>query len=258
MKLSASYNAFDGLDVLEKSILSISDSVDFISVVWQDISNNGNLCNEKDLSILKNLYNSDIINKIIEFTPNIKQTPHQNELAKRNLGLSFARERGYTHHLNIDCDELYIKSQFDHAKKMIESNDYEATACKMKTYYKYPNCIIVPAEEYYVPFIHKITNRNYELSTKWSILADPTRKIPCKNPYSFNRLDLEMHHLSYVREDLRSKLENSSANANFKNKIDSLIESYNNFKIGEKCVLAGKENRVYSTCQTKNIYDLIG
>ena len=44
MKISASYNVFDGEELLEKSISSIRDSVDFISVVYQTISNFGNNC----------------------------------------------------------------------------------------------------------------------------------------------------------------------------------------------------------------------
>ena len=258
MKLSAAYNAFDGLELLPHSLKSIRKSVDCIIVVWQNISNHGNESEVNTAKVLEALQVQGLIDVIIHYDTDFKKTPHQNELAKRNVGLNYARNNGYTHHLNIDCDELYLKAEFDLAKRIISSNDIEATACKMKTYYKYPNCIITPAEEYYVPFIHKITHANYTLSTKWNLLADPTRKVPCKLVHEFSRLELTMHHLSYIRNNIRVKLDNSSANVNFKKRIDKLEEHYNNFKINGKAMLAGSEERIYSTTQTANIIDLIG
>ncbi len=45
MKLGVSYNLFDGEELLEKSILSIRENVDYISVVFQMVSNLGDICN---------------------------------------------------------------------------------------------------------------------------------------------------------------------------------------------------------------------
>lgn len=258
MKLSASYNAFDGLEILPYSLKSIRNSVYFISVVWQEISNAGNPTNEPILDILLDLQQQGLIDKLIKFEPNLQSTLHVNETTKRNIGLTEGALQACTHHLNIDCDEIYTKAQFDFAKQYIISNDIEATACKMKTYYKFPNCIIAPAEEYYVPFIHKINRSRYDKKNIWKLTADPTRRIACKEVFAFSRLHLQMHHLSYVRNDIRKKLINSSAVVNYKHNIDNLVERYEIFKPNDIAYMAGAEIRKYSTCTTANIYDLIG
>ena len=41
-KLGIAYNVFDGEELLEKSILSVRNVADFICVVWQRVSNQGN------------------------------------------------------------------------------------------------------------------------------------------------------------------------------------------------------------------------
>ena len=58
MKLGVSYNIFDGEELLEGSIKQIKDQVDYISVVYQTISNFGNSCNEDLVNFLNKLKNS--------------------------------------------------------------------------------------------------------------------------------------------------------------------------------------------------------
>ena len=46
MNLGVSYNVFDGEELLEGSIFQIRNEVDYISVVYQSISNFGHPCDE--------------------------------------------------------------------------------------------------------------------------------------------------------------------------------------------------------------------
>ena len=44
MKLGLAYNLFDGEELLEYSLRSIRNNVDYISVQYQEISNHGEKC----------------------------------------------------------------------------------------------------------------------------------------------------------------------------------------------------------------------
>lgn len=258
MRLAAGYNVFDGLEILPYSLKSIRNCVNFIIVTWQSVSNFNNEHSEDIESILNKLKFEGLIDELIFYVTNLELSPHYNEMMKRNIGLNCARSKQFTHFLNLDCDELYIRNQFDDAKRIIEDNDYEATACKTRTYYKFPDVVIVPDEDHYVPFIHKVSEKKYEMSTKWNLLCDPTRKILCERPFAFDKSILQMHHLSHVRNDnLKFKMQNSSANNNFKHKIKQLCKSYEMFEKNQPCHLINR-NHAFSTCETNNIYELIG
>lgn len=260
MKLGAAYNVFDGWELLPYSIKSIRKSVDWVGVVIQEKSNLGNYLTpdqkEQRESILQLLVDTKQIDAIIEYTPSLR-SPHDNEVAKRNLGLKHAQHSGCSHFITMDCDEIYIKWQFDYAKEYIEKYDIKASACQMKTYYKFFDTVIKPDEDYYVPFIYKITTEQFKKGNPWPVLADPTRKIRANKVHIFDRTVLEMQHLSYVRNDLRLKLENSSANPNFKSKIDFLVNKFDEFKRGDICYLAGAEPRMYRTEKITNILERI-
>jgi len=55
MKLGISYNVFDGEELLESSIRQIRNQVDYVSVVYQKVSNFGKECNENLIDNLNNL-----------------------------------------------------------------------------------------------------------------------------------------------------------------------------------------------------------
>ena len=55
MKIGISYNLFDGEELLESSIKSIRNNVEYVSVVYQTISNFGNPCNEGLVPLLESL-----------------------------------------------------------------------------------------------------------------------------------------------------------------------------------------------------------
>jgi hypothetical protein len=239
MKIGASYNLFDGEELLESSILSIRDSVDFISVVYQTQSNLGNPCNPQLTDLLLKLRKKKIIDEVVHYNPDLSKSAPDNEIIKRNIGLILSTEKKCTHHLSIDADELYEKDQFEYAKKAIIQEDYDSSACRLITYYKNDHTILDPMEDYYVPFLYKIRKGFFFESIRFPLLVDPTRRMPAGKLIEFNPNELIMHHYSYVRKDMRMKLENSSAKTNFTEEmIENIITHYETWQPGIDALIA--------------------
>jgi len=72
----------------------------------------------------------------------------------------------------------------------------------------------------------------------------------------FTRDEIEMHHMSYVRKDISKKLYNSSAVHNFSDRLDFLCDYFNNWKEGERALLAGVEERYYNLNKVDNIFNI--
>lgn len=235
MKVGVSYNVFDGVELLSGSILSLKNQVDYISVVYQNISNHGFKSNDSDFLILQNLLTNNLINDLILYTPDLKKEPWFNETNKRNIGLDLSKKNGCTHHISLDCDEYYIDDEVAKLKKDIIFYDYDTTFIGMYTYYKSTKYVLTPKENYYVPFIHKIKpNTMYVHGTQTPVLVDPTRRVNTIGKYYIVSDDsINMHHLSHIRLDYESKLRNSSAYINYENKIKNLINIYKNFTFQE-------------------------
>ena len=262
MKLGISYNIFDGEELLEGSIRQIIDHVDYISVVYQIISNHGNPCSKSLIDTLYFLKKENLVNTIICYNP-LKCEPMVNEINKRNIGLELSKKYKCTYHLNIDCDEYYISKEFAQAKKIVANNNYDSTACKMINYFKSWEYQIDYNIDCNVPFIHK-TNGKYEFGIN-PLYADPTRQINItSNIYHFTRDVIQMHHGSYIRNNIRRKIENSSAKDKVSVNIDKLINSHNNVeKYGKNLsalipgVLFGdlsNQNNIYKLNKVKPLF----
>jgi hypothetical protein len=231
MKLGISYNVFDGEELLEGSIRQIRNQVDYVSVVYQKISNFGRECNKNLIDNLNKLKQEGLVDRLYCFNPIIQNGPAYNEVSKRNAGLILSEIEGCTHHMSMDCDEYYIGSEFEKIKKIIVENDYDSSYCQMQTYYKSWEYKLSPPEEYYVSLIFKIKkDSKYIHAYPSPVEVDPTRRMSeMTNPIIFTRDQIEMHHGSYIRNDIRTKFENSSSKNNNWN-IDKVVDYYNNWK----------------------------
>ena len=261
-KIGVVYNVFDGEELLESSIRSIRDKVDFIVVIFQTISNFGNHYTQSKLEC-ERLLELGLINKAQHYVPTIQymengnvfwESGTSNEMAKRNLGLDICREEECTHLLMMDTDEFYIGKQFDYALDEILEGDYDTSFCQMVTYYKKPNFILEPKESYYVPFIIKIKpNTEYKLFVSYPYRIDQTRQTDVGNCIAFMRDELEMHHMSYVRKDIEKKFVNSSS-VFPKEQIDDVVKHFRNWRKGGRALLLGE--RIFSTVETDNIFNV--
>lgn len=256
MKLGIAYNLFDGVELLEFSARSIRNCADFVVVVYQETSNFGNASNVNVVEILNDLKSKGLINEFSLYVPNVGLKGHGNEIAKRNLGIELCLQAGCSHYMTMDVDECYKESELINAKQIVESNNYDSSACQMQTYYKTAEWAITPPETYYVPLIYKIDERRFNQNVRWQISADPTRRLEQKKMMVFTRDKIEMHHYSYVRKDIRAKLNNSSANVNWKNKIELLASYHDNWDPSKKAQFAGMEERFYDTQRVPNYFEI--
>ena len=212
MKLGVTYNVFDGEELLEASINSIRNSVDHINIIYQTTSNWGEKCSDNLEDMINDLMKKKLVDKIYKYQPK-KTSAGKNELHKRNIGLTICKLSLCSHFLNMDCDEFYIKSQFDDAKKFIADNKIDASCCKFINYIKKPTWQIESYPPMYVPFIAKI-NLFSKINRKsyYPVLVDPTRKLNGSKKFKFFEADiLRMEHMSLVRKDLAKKFSNSSS-----------------------------------------------
>jgi len=261
MKLGAAYNLFDGEELLEQSILSIRKSVDFISVVYQTVSNHGIKADENLENLLINLKDKKLIDLLYLYTPNLKKSAAWNELKKRNIGLKQKKKQKCTHFISMDSDEFYIAADFDKAKNEIESNNYDSSACQMLTFFKEPIYRVEPKEEYFVPFIYRIrwfTKLNRKVD--FPVLADRTRIMKPGRFKLFDRSELEMYHYSYVRKSIVSKISNSSAKVNFHDNT-GFLSYFNNWTENEPVYFANNYNNandptVRSVVKIDNIFNI--
>ncbi len=256
MKLGIAYNIFDGVELLEFSAKSVRNCAEYIVAVYQDISNYGNTSSVDLVNLLNDLKNKGLIDDIVKYHPNIGLKGHGNEIAKRNFGLETCKMAGCTHFMTMDIDEFYKEEELKYVKELIRKDNYDSSACQMQTYYKTAEWAINPPESYYVPLIYKIDERRFNLNVKWPITADPTRRLEPKNMMVFMRNKIEMHHMSYVRKDIRAKLNNSSANVNWKNRIESLASYHDNWVAPQKAQFAGSEERFYDVIHVENIFEI--
>lgn len=257
MKIGVSYNLFDGEELLEDSIKSIRKNVDYISVIYQEISNFGDECSVNLVSLLNELKKNGLVNEIHKYNPNLKVGGSWNEITKRNLGLYLSKNNNCTHHMAMDSDEFYTDEQFKYLKKVMVDGDYDSSCCQMVTYYKEPIYRLEPKEEYYVSLLFKIVeNKEYVLGHSFPVLVDPTRRMKTNKCKIFTRDEIEMHHLSYIRHNIRKKLENSSAVVNFKDKVDELTKYYNNWVYPKDALMAGSPNRYHKIVKTENLFNL--
>lgn len=230
-KFAVGYNVFDdSIELLESSIKSVRDSVDKVYVVYQTISNFGNLATEPIEEILNDLISKKLVDEIYLYKPKLNGNGHYNEITKRNIGYFMAEGDGMDYYMTMDSDELYDKEQLEYIKNFYINEDLDSGYCQMQTYYKSSEYVLDPPEEYYVSLFYKIRKGiKFEMGYPCSVLVDPTRIQDSGNTKVFTRDEIEMHHYSYVRNNIRKKLKNSSASVNFSNDIDRIVEHYENF-----------------------------
>ena len=61
----------------------------------------------------------------------------------------------------------------------------------------------------------------------YPVLLDPTRRLEnTKKFHLFDRKDVEMHHMTFVRKDIRMKMMNVSNRANYNSNVDNFIEQF--------------------------------
>lgn len=245
-KLGASYNLYDGIELLEASIRSIRKNVDYINVVYQSISNFNEKAPLEDIIVLYKLRDLKLIDNIILYTPDLNKSPGENEIKKRNIGLKDCLKNKCTHFITMDCDEFYKDDEFNYAKNFIQNHNIDTSYCTMYYYVKTPLFKFKETRRgLFVPFIYKITEETkFDHNAKSCCIVDSTRKLnrEIKNCYFFSSNKLVMHHMAYVRKDLEKKFQNSTCNfeKNQQSKLNSLKNNIKNYKYPNDFIFYGE------------------
>jgi len=257
-KLGASYNIFDGEELLEQSIRSVRPLVSHVVVVYQTHSNFGEPCSGVLLSTLEHLQAIGLVDEIIQYDTRFNFTksekkhwvsaratgadlggaryfevadPFFNEISKRELGRVHCLRAGCSHFMCMDTDEFYKQQDLTKTlKKMIVGN-YDAVVCKMRFFFKFPRCELYPFDEQnYVASIFKL-NEDMPLRLAHpytNLLIDPTRRMfGATKILVCLRKELEMYHYSFVRLNILSKLINVTNRGNYsQDKLESFVHQF--------------------------------
>ena len=226
---------FDGEEFLEYTTKAVRSCVDHISVTWQNTSYHGNK-NDADLaSLVDRLKGVGLIDEAIYFEPDLSLHPKENELKLRNIGLEASRRAGCTHHISMDVDEFVLPEQLTYAKETFGDNDY--SMIENIYYYKKPTWRMTPnPKNNLVSFIHPITSE-YSMIEKYSHRIEITRRLtPYQRCRVYGKDECVMHHMTYVRKDMRKKLKNSVTGWLYD--IDKFVNDFNNYQLGDRLVVS--------------------
>ena len=268
MKLGVTYIAFDGIELIEHSIKQIRNHVDYISVIYQNVSwFNKKLPNES-LVELKSLVNKKLVDEIIpfsSFSPLYNKSAHSilkskgYEREKRQFALFHCLKRGCTHFLCMDVDEFYVSQEFAYAKAEIAKNNYDLTAVRFINYVNVPT-VHRGYDPMRVPFICKVTNSS-KLGKNFFVKCDPTRGISNgSKKHEFNPSLITMHHMESVRKDLFLKYDSTTRAVFKRERTQALVQEIQrvnheshlfDFK---KIIFPGVNNVKLTHC--KNIFNI--
>lgn len=210
-KLGVSYNLFDGEELLPAAIRSIRKEVDFVTVVYQDVSNFGERHATGLRDMLSELKREGLVDSIVPYEPDLTRKPFVNEHRKRVIGVEESRRHGCTHHLDLDVDEFYRADEFARARDFIYANGICNSAVHFLYYINSPRWRLEDCR-YYVPFIFRIPRHVPSgCGEYFPCVVDLTRVLRSDGRfYVFRRDEIAMHHMSTIRRNMDRKYRNSS------------------------------------------------
>lgn len=251
-KLGYGIIVFDDVFHLRNMISEIRDLVDEITICLQNESYYGVPIDQSVVSYVGKLVEEKLVDHIIWFTPKTlhedmgNHAPRFVETDKRNFILDYLQyDCECSHSMVIDSDEFYCAGDFLQAKNIIDQHpEIRVSYCEYVNYYRDYHHVMVWPFRCYVPFISESNFRFNFRNGSFDKPSDPTRRyeINDKNvKYAiFNFQTVKMHHLSWIRRDIRKKIDNWSSKKYFEHQIglrDRIIDRYENYKEGQNAII---------------------
>lgn len=210
MALVGIWNVWHDWDLLEYSVDNLRPLLDGVIIIGSTHSNYG------EYSPIPYQWHTDELH-VREPKFHI---PMHSETDKRNYGLEIAKKQGYSHFIMLDADEFYLPNEFLKAKETVLKKNLNGVVCPVVVYFGSPE-LTLGRDVTLVPHIHKLThqirhefNRGYPHAWQGGqIRIDPTRSLNINSGVEYLD-DVEMHHLSWVRQDYQLKIRNSTARKN--------------------------------------------
>jgi hypothetical protein len=232
MKLGISYPVFHGEEFLEYTVRSIRNQVDWVGVVYQDLSFNSNPARPEMIEHLHRLKASGLIDCVAKYDPDFSLRYKVNEANARNVGLDCAIAAGCTHHITADVDEMYLPHQLEYVKKNF--GDHDCCVAHCEGYYKKPTWKLVPPPDQLMPIIHTVNTR-CDVNATFPVPQDDSRKMKTEKCWILRRDEFVVHHMSYVRKNLVEKIENTTHKYKSHAKF---VEEFRKYNLGDRVRLA--------------------
>lgn len=108
-------------------------------------------------------------------------------------------------------------------------------------YYKEPTFQVYPSQNLKITLIHPIDNE-YEYVKDFPFKIEITRRLKeCKRYKVFDKSEIIVHHMSYVRKDIHKKYKNSTNQFYW---LYDYLKDFDNYKLGQRvCLLPDYMNR---------------
>lgn len=219
-------NLFDGEELLIDLLLNFRPHVYKLYVAYQWTGHWGRPHSNPNLEkTLKHLRAIGLIDELIKFED---FEIARNELqfgqlstSKMNMCVEKAREQGCSHFMWADNDEFYVPKQLKYLMAMAfrvwepydvsrnQSRTYRVGLCQHLQYYKTPEYIKKVREGEFVATFFPIDDPaiRFEHEFPSTVPVSPERKPNISRYQQFSRLEVEMHHLAFVRHSLVAKAE---------------------------------------------------
>lgn len=241
------------------------DLVDAVVICLQEIGYDDNKkISNVDLNECIRLRDEDkLVDEIMFANLDTTKKAREQETDKRNFIIDkLKNDYGCDYVIIIDSDEFYTHSSFQRACELIDKEKYPITYCEYCNYfglyntdfkdYSYRMLMKYPfSDGMFVPFLIKSDYKFKFESTDFNRPSDPTRRVSIpvkdyeivekegkkyKKPiYEVNYFCIpwevcKMHHLSWLRADIRKKLESWSSKKLFQNYDDLIDRAVKHFK----------------------------
>lgn len=267
-KLGVGIVAFDATEHLASVISEYRDLVDYIVVGLQKYSYTGDTIDSSDVAEVEQLKEEGLVDRIIYVDTDRTKFSRVQETVKRNALIDDIKKHGCSHCLIQDSDEFYTHNSFERALNDIDEHDYAITYCRYVNYYHdYTHYCVYPFKNgNWVPFVARTDYKFAWQCYDYPNPSDPTRRyvrpkvyqrdpksgkirtkkvagadgkssyIPLIDHYlvdyhEFKWNELKMHHLSWLRADIRKKLNDWSSKPYFHNVweiIDRAVYGFDN------------------------------
>lgn len=247
-KLGMGVVAFDDVTHLKNICSEIRDLVDVIVICLQDKSYFGISIDNKVVEYINELKREGFVDDVMWFEGkdygDSPEAPRLTETDKRNAIIDHLQNiHGCSHVLITDSDEFYEHDEFKNAKNAVEEGNFNVSYCRYVNYYRDYRHIMLWPYKAYVPFISKSSYRFDFKKGTFNKPSDPTRRyvMGADEHYALFSFDLiKMHHLSWIRSNIESKIDNWSSKRYFESiegLRDRILDRYNNYKDGQNAII---------------------
>jgi hypothetical protein len=239
IKVGMGIIAYEGTEHLRTIIAELRPHVDEVVLLTSDHSYLGEPISPADKAEIDAILDEGVADAKIDF-PVIPFLPvREQETIRRNQGLAYFESRGINYALICDSDEFYKADQFAKAKSVVREWLPQAVYCYYENYYKFKNCKLLD-DCFNVPRVVPLlvsTSQRFKYDIPFRYPSDPTRRMETDFTMTFAKEFVTMNHWSWIRNDIRKKMENWSSKDFFpKAEIDEMVDYYEKFDVRQTYV----------------------